>query len=98
MPPFEDVVQGQDAIAYYLSQEAADILCVPTDILIQSSDQAQANGYVKTSLFQVNVVWHFMFNADQQITQLKVTLAASLQDLLPLQFEVKPNAVAENRN
>lgn len=88
LPPFEDVIQGQDAIAYYLDKEATGMLCTPTDILIQSAHQAKASGYVKTSLFQVSVVWHFTFDADQQIIQLKVTLVASLQELLPLQNEV----------
>lgn len=82
LPPFDDVIQGQDAIAHYLSQEATDVVCSPQVVEVVNSDQLLVQGYVQTQLFQLNATWQFQFDIHQRIELLKIELVASLEELL----------------
>ena len=81
IPPFDDVVQGQDAIAHYLSQEALNMTCCPQAVEVIDAQQLLAWGWVQTPLFKVGVVWRFQFDARQHIEQVKIELAASFDEL-----------------
>ena len=94
-PPFEKPVQGHEAIAHYLNQEASDMTFSPSNIASQSaSERAPADSYsgeaftvkgkVKNSLFAVNVSWLFVLNASGEIESVKVKLLAKLEELLKL--------------
>lgn len=85
LPPFDDAIQGQDAIAHYLSQEASDLTCHPQSVEVLKPNQMRVQGYVQTALFSVNVIWQFQFDPHYSIEQVKIELIASLEDLLTIQ-------------
>ena len=87
LAPFEKPIIGQEAIALYLTKEAKGMKLLP---LQGTSEPAEDNstliivtGKVQTSLFKVNVAWHFNFN-QQKITTAQIKLLASPQELLGL--------------
>ncbi|MEM8639928.1 MAG: nuclear transport factor 2 family protein [Cyanobacteria bacterium P01_G01_bin.54] len=82
IPPFEEGVQGQDAIAHYLSHEAIELICRPQTVEVLTDNRVVVQGLVQTPLFSVNAIWRFNFDADQLIQQLQVELVASLKELL----------------
>ncbi|MDZ8054519.1 MAG: nuclear transport factor 2 family protein [Aulosira sp. ZfuVER01] len=87
-PPFESGFFGADAIAEYLEKEAQDIKADPhqgiTEILEHEQIQVQVVGKAKTSWCSVNVLWSFKLNQQRKITETKIKLLASPQDLLAL--------------
>jgi hypothetical protein len=73
------------AIAQYLSTEAVGMKLFP-----QKGNQKQretgetevnVQGYVKTSLFSVNVAWQFLINGDNQLQTVAIKLLASWEEL-----------------
>ncbi len=87
-PPFEKGICGREAICRYLQAEAIGIEAFPQSGTIQAERDSncvyQIIGYVKTSLFTVNVGWSIELNIDREIVSVKVKLLAKLQDLLEL--------------
>ncbi|AFZ45310.1 steroid delta-isomerase [Halothece sp. PCC 7418] len=88
-PPLEEPVVGNSAIAQYLAQEAMGMTLVPQKGTIAREDQGELDiriqGYVKTSLFTVNVAWQFLINADNQFQIVVVKLLASWEELAQIQ-------------
>jgi len=94
-PPFEDVIAGQTAIVAYLDREARGFLLQPERGTIQPLDdgstQYEVLGKVQTPWFSVNVAWIFILSLNQKILRVKVSLLASLQELLPLKSGGRDN-------
>ncbi|MGL5941598.1 MAG: ketosteroid isomerase family protein [Waterburya sp.] len=88
LAPFEEPILGRDAIALYLQKEAKGMKLLPQkkmcELTADNVDKIKVTGKVKTSLFSVNVAWFFNFNSEQQITEAKIKLLASPQELLGL--------------
>ncbi len=69
VPPFEKPIQGREAIAQYLTDEASEMTFTPaeSELLAPDVDKDEpvctqtwlVKGKVKTSLFTVNVAWQF---------------------------------------
>ncbi len=94
LAPFEEPIIGRNAIALYLHKEAKGMKLLPQKkmcelITANNVDQIKVTGKVKTSLFTVNVAWFFNFNSEQQITEAKIKLLASPQELLGLRERKK---------
>lgn len=85
-PPFDNQIQGREAIARYLETEAKGIIFLPQagEITIGnfSHTQYQIHGKVEMNWFTVNVSWSIELNADREIMVVVVKLLASLDDLL----------------
>ncbi|MCM1984336.1 ketosteroid isomerase family protein [Lyngbya confervoides] len=83
-PPFEEGVQGPEAIAAYLSQEAQGIQIEPLEIdpIPDCPYAFQVKGRVKLSWCQVKAAWKFVLSPDSAIASVQIKLLASLQDLL----------------
>jgi hypothetical protein len=85
-PPFDNQLQGRDAIAQYLEEQAKGIIFAPEygEILISDSNhtQYQIQGKVEMNWFTVNISWSIDLNADNEIMLVDVKLLASLDDLL----------------
>jgi hypothetical protein len=85
-PPFDNQLQGRDAIAQYLAEQAKGIIFAPEsgEILIGDSHhtQYQIQGKVEMNWFTVNISWSIGLNADKEIMLVDVKLLASLDDLL----------------
>ncbi len=88
IPPFDNPVIGQQAIANYLKQEATDMNFIPvsetSQLLANGQTDVEVRGKVNTSTFSVNVVWNFSLSAEGEIDLVKVNLLASLQELMHL--------------
>jgi len=95
LAPFESPIIGRAAIAAYLSQEATGMKLIPQQIVIvketteDNLSLIKVSGKVKTSLFTVNVGWHFCLDQAPQIIVAKIKLLASPQELLNLQTIAK---------
>jgi|SRR5919199_1874890 hypothetical protein len=87
-PPFEQPIEGPDAIATYLKAEAKGMQLSPAkgiaETLEEDQIQIQVKGKVQTPLFGVNVAWIFILNAEREILYAKIKLLASPQELLSL--------------
>lgn len=87
-PPFEQPIEGQDAIANYLEAEAKGMQLAPKKGVFEQLDddkiQIQVTGKVQTPLFGVNVAWIFLLSAAREILHLRIKLLASPQELLSL--------------
>lgn len=87
-PPFEDPIEGREAIASYLEAEAKGMKLSPrkgiAETLEDDQTQIQVTGKVQTSVFGVNVSWIFILNPAQEILFTKIKLLASPQELLSL--------------
>jgi hypothetical protein len=85
-PPFDNQIQGRDAISKYLEKEAQGIIFAPADgeIIISDSThtQYQIQGKVELNWFTVNISWSIDLNAAKEIILVDVKLLASLDDLL----------------
>ncbi len=85
-PPFDQQLQGRDAIAQYLEKEAKGIKFCPEDGAILMSDsnytQYQIQGKVEMNWFTVNISWSIDLNAAKEIVLVEVKLLNSLDDLL----------------
>lgn len=86
--PFEKAIIGREKIAAYLSKEAKGMKLLPKQGICESTSDVltyKVVGKVKTSMFSVNVAWHFTLDQDEQITTARIKLLASGQELLSLQ-------------
>lgn len=87
-PPFEEPIEGPDAIATYLDAEAQGMQLLPREGIVEpledNQTQFQVTGKVQTSVFGVNVSWTFILNAEQEMVYAKIKLLASPQELLSL--------------
>ncbi|HHP7229691.1 MAG TPA: nuclear transport factor 2 family protein [Xenococcaceae cyanobacterium] len=86
--PFEKPIIGRKEIASYLAQEAKGMKLLPQQRVWETTEAnleaVKILGKVQTALFSVNVAWYFNLNLDRQITQAKIKLLASPQELLGL--------------
>jgi hypothetical protein len=87
-PPFEQPIEGPDAIASYLKAEAKGMQLFPSKGTVETLEndqiQVQLSGKVQTPMFGVNVGWIFILNAQREILYAKIKLLASPQELLSL--------------
>ncbi|HEY9639332.1 MAG TPA: nuclear transport factor 2 family protein [Coleofasciculaceae cyanobacterium] len=87
-PPFEVAIVGREAIAAYLEKEAKGITALPqekpTQVTESDDTEIRVVGKVQTSLFTVNVAWHFVLNPETEIVAVRVRLLAALEELLNL--------------
>lgn len=85
-PPFDEPIQGRNAIAEYFAKEAVGMKFCPEYVEIVMIDgvhsQYQIQGKVATSLFTVNVGWLIKLNVAKEIMNVEVKLLNSLGDLL----------------
>lgn len=85
-PPFEESIEGREAIAKYLAKEARGMRFRPESgaILIRDKDltQYQIQGKVQTNYFTINVSWLMQLNPDKEIVLVEVKLLAALEELL----------------
>ncbi len=85
VPPFEKMIQGENAIAKYLEKEASGMSFCPEHGAILKSDhqhiQYQIYGRVKTNYFTVKVSWLMQLNPISEIMVVEVKLLASLKEL-----------------
>jgi hypothetical protein len=93
-PPFEQPIQGRNAIAQYLETEAQGMKFWPAQVELLTDDSLpethqerqqpsyQIHGQVETQWFTVNVAWLIQLNMVGQIVSVKIELFAALQDLL----------------
>jgi len=84
-PPLEEPVRGVGAIAQYLRREAAGMKLFPQNGNQQFQETGEievtVQGYVETSLFNVNVAWQFLINADNRLQTVAIKLLASWEEL-----------------
>ena len=87
-PPFEEPIEGKEAIATYLKAEAKGMQLFPKEGIAEALEedqiQVQVKGKVQTSLFGVNVAWVFILNPKREILYAQIKLLASPQELLNL--------------
>ncbi len=87
-PPFEEAIQGSDAIASYLNAEAKGMQLFPTkgiaETLEDQQTQIQVTGKVQTPWFGVNVSWTFVLSPEEEILNARIKLLASPQELLSM--------------
>jgi hypothetical protein len=87
-PPFEQPIEGREAIATYLEAEAKGMQLFPTKGTVETLEddrlQVQVRGKVQTPLFSVNVAWIYILNLEREILYAKIKLLASPQELLNL--------------
>jgi len=84
-PPFDKLVQGRQAIAQYLEKEYIGIKSYPERAEILKTglvSQYQVTGSVDIKHIVFNLDWFFELDNSQQIINLEVKIAASLEDLL----------------
>jgi hypothetical protein len=85
-PPFEDSIEGRDAIAKYLATEARGMRFCPESgsLLLRDNNLVQyhVQGKVQTNYFTVNVSWLIQLNLDNEILLVEVKLLAALEELL----------------
>ncbi len=88
-PPFENPIEGKQAIAAYLETEAKGITLHPNQGSVQvvqhGQTQVEVLGKVEMPLFGVNVRWLMILNAQNRITSVTIQLLASPQELMQLQ-------------
>ncbi|AFY53600.1 NTF2 domain-containing protein [Rivularia sp. PCC 7116] len=90
-PPFESGITGRNAILSYLNKEAVDIKAYPeteaqSKVLEANQSQILVMGRVETPWFAINASWQFVLNENLQISDVKIKLLASMQEL----FSLKP--------
>jgi hypothetical protein len=87
-PPFEEPIEGRDAITTYLKAEAKGMKLSPrkgmAETLEDDQTQIQVSGKVQTPVFGVNVSWIFILSPEQEILFTKIKLLASPQELLSI--------------
>jgi hypothetical protein len=85
-PPFDNQIQGRDAIAQYLEKEAKGIRFCPEygEVLAIDSNLTQYHlqGKVEMNWFTINISWSIDLNAANEIMLVEVKLLTSLDDLL----------------
>jgi len=89
-PPFEQPIEGRDAIAAYLQAEAKGLKLQPRQGVAQAVEDGctvvEVSGKVQTPIFAVNVSWHFTLNENKELAFAKIKLLASPQELLNAQI------------
>jgi SnoaL-like domain len=88
-PPFQEAIEGQEAIAQYLSEEAKGIKLFPIHYSSKSLTETgnfehTITGKIQTALFVVNALWQIELNIDAEIYSARVKLMASLAELLSI--------------
>ncbi len=87
-PPFEEPIEGAEAIAIYLKAEAKGMQLFPHEGIAETIEenqiQIQVKGKVQTPLFGVNVAWIFILNSERKLVYAQIKLLASPQELLNL--------------
>ncbi len=87
-PPFEQAICGTEAIAQYLQAEAQGMQAHPQSWELEGtksdSRRVIVKGWVKAIVFKVNAAWIFDLNEAGKIQSVRVTLLASMQELLSL--------------
>ena len=85
-PPFDNQIQGRDAIAQYLEQEAQGIRFCPEEGEVLTIDpnhtRYQIQGKIEMNWFTINISWSIDLNAANEIMLVEVKLLTSLDDLL----------------
>jgi hypothetical protein len=85
-PPFDQLIQGREAIAKYFEKESKGMQFCPRfgEKLDGNTDYNQfvIQGVVETSLFTVSIKWLMRLNSVKEITTVEVRLLDSLSDLL----------------
>ncbi len=85
-PPFDNQIQGRDAISQYLEQEAKGIRFCPEDGEVLTIDpnhtRYHIQGKVEMNWFTINTSWSIDLNAATEIVLVEVKLLTSLDDLL----------------
>ena len=85
-PPFGNPIEGRDAIAQYLEEEAKGIKFYPEEgkllMSLNNYTKYQIQGKVEINWVAVNVSWSIQLNAEKGIMAIEVKLLASLNDLL----------------
>jgi hypothetical protein len=85
-PPFENPIEGREAIAKYLTTEARGMKFCPESgtLLMRDEDLAQyhVQGKVQTNFFTINVSWLMQLNLDKEILLVEIKLLAALEELL----------------
>lgn len=88
LPPFEEPIEGKEAIANYLEAEAKGMQLFPHEGIAETLEgeqtQIQVTGKVQTPLFSVNVSWIFVLSPTEEILSARIKLLASSQELLKL--------------
>jgi ketosteroid isomerase-like protein len=85
--PFEEPIQGREAIEAYLREEANNMKASPQEMASLELDdlrQVIVKGTVRAIVFNVNVRWTFLLNQDDEIVQAEVKLLASMQELMTM--------------
>lgn len=86
--PFEEPLEGPEAIATYLQNEAKAMKLDPREAIAETLEdgniQYQVSGKVQTPLFGVNVLWTFVLNQEREILTATIKLLASPKELLSL--------------
>jgi hypothetical protein len=89
-PPFEQPIEGQDAIAAYLHAEAKGLQLQPrrgvARLLEDGCTEVEVSGKVQTPIFGVNVSWLFRLNESKELVFARIKLLASPQELLNAQI------------
>jgi hypothetical protein len=85
-PPFHIEINGREAIAQYLQEEAPGLCLSPTyydsHLLDSGETRHDVLGKIQTSLLSVKASWQIMLSPDNQISWMKIKLLASLVELL----------------
>lgn len=88
LPPFEEPVVGQEAIATYLHREATGMQLQPRagerEALETGDTQFRIKGKVQTPFFGVNVGWIFVLTPQSKLRSAQIRLLASPRELLKL--------------
>ncbi|XHX79568.1 MAG: ketosteroid isomerase family protein [Stenomitos frigidus ULC029] len=96
-PPFEQPIEGREAIATYLRAEAKGLQLQPRRGVARSLEngctEVEVSGKVQTPVFGVNVSWLFTLNENKELAFAKIKLLASPQELLNAQLQSKQSAL-----
>jgi hypothetical protein len=96
-PPFEQAIEGREAIATYLQAEAKGLRLQPLQGVARSVEDGctavEVSGKVQTPIFAVNVSWLFTLNENKELAFAKIKLLASPQELLKAQTLSKQSAL-----
>lgn len=86
--PFEEPIEGREAIAAYLQAEAQGMQLYPRQGQVETLEDGQiqvtVTGRVQTPWFSVNIGWVFVLNPARDIISATIKLLASPQELLSL--------------
>ncbi|MFQ4137161.1 nuclear transport factor 2 family protein [Nodosilinea sp. PGN35] len=88
LAPFEEPIEGTEAIYTYLQAEAVSMRATPGEVETamnpDGTRRVVVKGHVTTLLFSVSVRWTFALTAADTIQSAEIKLMASLQELVQL--------------